>query len=677
MKVETSVREIQRSSSFEEKTMGLAVGSEAFVFNVLRKDLYSDPIGSLIREYTVNAQDEHRKHNKADVPIFINVPTHLTPELHIRDYAGGLTEEQVYHFFGNYGASDKRDSNVAVGFFGLGCKSAFAYTDSYIVKSYKDGTLHTFNVYIDETEIGKVAKLSSEPTTEPNGVLVIVPVKTYDIPTFQQKVLSTVKHFKTQPVLEGLTEVPEDDTPEAWVEGEDWKVMGRGNATLVMGEIAYPIQTSAINGLERWEYNLLTSIGLVLNADIGDVQVTASREALQMSEKTVSCIRARLTAVRSAISDKVQSLFDATTNLIEATRLWNELFMGNGGLRFIRESLVKPKWNGQEIDSSYIYLNSPHTIRTYSLRRNKIEGGTSSNIQVTANTLVFFDDTDKTQVNYKRRARTLLDADPNKEIYIIDTPDKKALEEFLGMPVKRLPSLNAVIPTKAKATNTGGGTVNTEQRAKHTSKAFVLNRQKLSNLGQYSLASELWDVKEVSNLKGCVYVPIKRFVPQGVRRVYDLSCLKYVLALAEKAGIDTNIPIYGIKEGATVDLTDMVRFDVWLNNEIQNNKTLLEREAKALGLKFANIVDASYLDPQFLPQQSVAKEYVDLYHNTKQEVREHESAIFQYSTVTVEADETLRKLSSNFFEAYPMLKLVPNYYYKDTVVLEYIAEAGV
>ncbi len=118
-------RNIQRSNDFTERSMGLAVGSESFIFNVLRKDLYSNPIGSLIRELSTNAQDEHRKHGKSDIPIFIKVPNAFDPELHIRDYGIGLTENQVFNFFGNYGASDKRDSNIAVGFYGLGAKSTF------------------------------------------------------------------------------------------------------------------------------------------------------------------------------------------------------------------------------------------------------------------------------------------------------------------------------------------------------------------------------------------------------------------------------------------------------------------------------------------------------------------------------------------------------------------------
>ena len=672
MIVETVKREIQRSNTFQERAMGLAVGSESFVFNVLRKDLYSDPIGSLIREYTVNAQDEHRKHGKTDVPISIQVPNHFSPELRIRDYAGGLTEEQVFEFFGNYGASDKRDSNVAVGFFGLGCKSAFAYTDSYIVKSFKDGMEYTFNIYIDETEIGKTALLSAEPTTEPNGVEIIVPVKTYDINTFAQKVVSTVKYFKTKPTITGMAEAPVFNNKTAVIKGDGWEFFGNGTPTVIMGEIPYPIDYYKMpQNMESWESNLLRS-ELTIQLSIGDVQVTASREALQMSPKTIDAIRAKLKDIKDLMIEETIKVFADAKNIIEAKELYNSVMNGGGYSNVIRNCGKDLIWNGQVIDDSIVRFDrNLHHVITYSQTRGgMIRTDYSPNLQCKKGNVIYFDDTDKAQVGYKRRARTLLNAGAN-QVIVLSTTDEKELETFLGMSVKDLESFNAVTPTVAQSSRAGGTGVDLTKRAKHASKVFVLNVDKIK-LGVYGAASEYWEVKEVDNLDG-VYVPIDRFKPI-FGRIYDLSSLASMIEALEGADIAIDVPIYGIKTGG--DTSGLVRFDVWANSKIKENTQLIDDYSTVLAFGNYGLHDVSELRTDNLPDGSVAKTYATMYNEARKlySVSGKFNKVFKYSDVEVKANKTISELSDKFSVKYPMLKLVSDYNLGDPLVTEYIAE---
>lgn len=671
MKVETQKRDIQRSSSFEEKTMGLAVGSEAFVFNVLRKDLYSDPIGSLIREYTVNAQDEHRKYGKADTPILIEVPNRFVPELHIRDFAGGLTEEQVFEFFGNYGASDKRDSNLAVGFFGLGCKSAFAYTDSYIVKSFKDGMEYTFNIYIDETEIGKTAKISAEPTTEPNGIEIIVPVKEYDINTFQEKVIDTVQHFKVKPTLKGFAETPTFESKKAIIEGEGWEFFGNGTPSVIMGEIAYPVDRYKMGNVEGWEANLLSS-DIHIHVNIGDVQVTASREALQMSEKTIAVIHQKLVTIKDSMVKETQKAFDEAKNLVEAKTLWYKVIQNGGGY----SQIVKGEgilWNGEVIKDEYIKFDQTlHSLVTYTAKRRNtdiIEARYGNTLRCDGE-VIYFDDTDKANVGYKRRARTLLNTS-QKQVTILMTQDQAELEKSLGMSVKEFASFNSVVPTKATSHRIGTGT-DLSKRAKHTSKVFVLNVDKLKN-GDYSASSEVWDVKEVDSMKG-VYLPINRFKPHGVPNIYDLEWLAIIIRAMESAGMSVNIPIYGIKTGT--DVTGLGRFDKWVRGKVDANKALHKDYSVALATSDHELTDVHYLNPEKLPDGSVAKTYVMAWKALKKfgTASDNKYRILKYFPVEVKADKTVNKLAKEFKLKYPMLKFVGSYDYSKSEVLDYIKE---
>ena len=128
----------------------------------LLRDAYSDPATAVLREYAVNGFDSHVEAGIASRPISVTLPTKLEPHLTIRDYGKGLTPEQIENLFCSYGASSKRDSNDYTGCLGIGCKSAFAVTDSFTVTTFHGGKARTYNCYLDESEVGKAALLSEK-----------------------------------------------------------------------------------------------------------------------------------------------------------------------------------------------------------------------------------------------------------------------------------------------------------------------------------------------------------------------------------------------------------------------------------------------------------------------------------------------------------------------------------
>jgi hypothetical protein len=679
MKAETIERNIQRSANFEERSMGLAVGSEAFVFNVLRKDLYSDPIGSLIREYTANAMDEHRKHGKTDVPILIKVPNTFEPELHIRDYANGLTEEQVFEFFGNYGASDKRDSNVAVGFFGLGCKSAFAYTDSYIVKSFKDGKVYTFNVYIDETEIGRVAKIADERTTEPNGVLIIVPAKTRDINEFQSKVIDTVTYFKVKPTIEGLAYEPEFEKKRPVIVGKGWEFYGKGEPIALMGEIAYPIDIYKFDSVElaEWEKQLLRS-DLHIFTNIGEVQVTASREALQMSPKTIQAIRNRLIDIKAEMLTQTTKKFDDVKTLFEAKSLYYDVAMHGGGYsEIIRQSGNPIIWNGIQITDNSIRFGemSPHRVVTYKNNwRGKITSDADHTLKCGGDIDVYFDDTNKTKVNYMRRAKTLL-AGKGRDftVAVVQTTDIPALEKIIGMKVAGLKSYNAVTPTMPVTMSRGGTGIDLAKRGKHTAKMFVLKADKLREF-EKGIASELWEIKEVDVRKGGIFIPIERFHPT-LSGVDSLQSLRDILFDLKAIGVNTDAPIYGVKAGA--ETGKLIRFDKWLTKKVDALTKQKDELALVQAFSTKKAFDVTYVETETLPD-GLTKEYVELYKVAKKLYNDAKKPSlvrsFRTAGIEVKTDTKISELSAYFTEKYPMVTLVNEYSRNRKEVTDYILE---
>ena len=145
--------------------------SEGIVIHSLI-NLYSDPIGSIVREITSNCVDANRERNlklegvfpmspedkpefwcnKQHVEIrFIdkNVILGIDASMVFVDYGVGLSPERVKEVFTVFGGSTKRSNDLEIGGFGLGAKSPLAYVDTFYVKTKHNGVEYYYMIYID------------------------------------------------------------------------------------------------------------------------------------------------------------------------------------------------------------------------------------------------------------------------------------------------------------------------------------------------------------------------------------------------------------------------------------------------------------------------------------------------------------------------------------------------
>ena len=192
--------------SNESNSHEFSIGDVSTIIEILRNKLYSNPIRTLTQEYLSNARDSHRECNQKK-PITVTFPTKIESCLKIRDYGVGLSKERVKDVFVNYGISTKRSDNVQTGGFGLGAKSAWAYTDSFVVVSYYEGVCSTYIAHTGKNKNGTFELINEVPTTEENGVEVQIPVKDEDIEKFKNAVYRTTFFWDTKPELKGISDV--------------------------------------------------------------------------------------------------------------------------------------------------------------------------------------------------------------------------------------------------------------------------------------------------------------------------------------------------------------------------------------------------------------------------------------------------------------------------------------
>ena len=274
---------------------GISAKDTTHLMTILRDTLYSDKIRAVLREYGANARDAHcdpRCPDKRDTPIEIHLPTELEPTLEIRDHGPGLSPDEIATVFTKYGASTKRESNETVGYLGIGSKAGFCYSDSFTVVSKNGGRCRTYVAVLDASEDGEIRLLDDSPCDENDtGLTIQIGVRSHDINEFTWKAKEVFQYFSPRPKIN--VELPPVKVNSALEAGKTaWLA--------VMGGVAYPIDLDQIGA-----HQYLRSSGGVVFFGIGELRVSASREALKYDDFTKQNLIAKLEA---AIDEHVQSL---------------------------------------------------------------------------------------------------------------------------------------------------------------------------------------------------------------------------------------------------------------------------------------------------------------------------------------------------------------------------------
>lgn len=284
------------------------------IFKILSDGLYSDKVSSIIRELACNAYDAHVAAGNVDTPFEVWTPYGLDGTFMIKDFGIGLSPEDVEKVFSCYGESTKSSSNEFVGAFGLGSKTPFAYTESYTVTSRFDGVETIYTCYIDEEGYPSIMKMASGTTTESNGLAVSFPVNERDYSEFQRKAQDVLKYFETPVNLDGR-EAERYATDEIWVQGERFKFFDNRRMGLkaFVGNVPYDIDFYRL-GDEDLSYevrsHLRGNVGGFIYFDIGELEVSVSRESIGYSEATKATIKKRLNEVYKDYIAKIVEKYD-------------------------------------------------------------------------------------------------------------------------------------------------------------------------------------------------------------------------------------------------------------------------------------------------------------------------------------------------------------------------------
>lgn len=295
-----------------KEAIAFGISDDPAFFHVLSTSLYNNPTLAVVRETICNSWDAHIEAGKTDTPIRITIDTDNF--ITFRDFGNGIPDELIGSIYGVYGASTKKSNSSVTGGFGLGCKSPFAYTDSFQVTSWNQGKMSVYNVakaaIENDGKPGIVPIVTGIPTEE-SGLEVKFQLGKHDVSTFIHYIksivfngeikaeLSTPKLTREETgnsILQGdytlLPTLGMSFKPGSYDMSDSWyqNYMGSSNIFIRYGNVMYPIVSSPASeeavGLILNFMNIIGASNLVVQAAPDTLAIAPSRETLSNQKLT-------------------------------------------------------------------------------------------------------------------------------------------------------------------------------------------------------------------------------------------------------------------------------------------------------------------------------------------------------------------------------------------------------
>lgn len=312
--------EILQTGNSDTIGMSLDMDSANILMNMLSKNLYSDSIGSAIRETVSNSLDSHRR-NKCTKPIIVSLLLNEEGnyEFSSEDFGTGLDADDVKNIISKYGKSTKRLEANSLGAFGLGWKSPLAYSSTFYFTCRKDKVERKYMMY--ESEEGNSIDLLYESyTTECNGVKVIIPVNYNDRMEFYSKIQEQLAYFQNVYFNVNVNGniIDNEFKIHRSTHYQFSELANDSSIHICLDDVYYPLDFNKL-GITKIQIPL----GLRFDLNSGLVPIP-SREMILMSNKAKEIILNKISLIVDEFITKYNNSIKDTSDIQEIFKYYNQ-----------------------------------------------------------------------------------------------------------------------------------------------------------------------------------------------------------------------------------------------------------------------------------------------------------------------------------------------------------------
>lgn len=285
---------------------------------------YRYPEKAVIREYVANALDAHRMFG-VDKKVVVHLPVPTDPVFRVRDFGPGIPATDTGDQLFGYGSSGdgKRESADVIGGFGIGAKCGYTVSRTFTYTIWHGGRRRVYMCTKDETDTSVSILASDEPSDEPSGVLVEVPMnaRTHTV----QSAVSVLSFMRQVDMLDfgnacpyllpkppaslldvevsvkqnGIDAIP---AKVSFYSKDETNRYGSALAYqslpgIMLGDFYYPIDGEVLTPFKADVVNRGDKVSplldrVVFHMPCSSVQVAPSRETLKYSERTRRVVKA-------------------------------------------------------------------------------------------------------------------------------------------------------------------------------------------------------------------------------------------------------------------------------------------------------------------------------------------------------------------------------------------------
>lgn len=291
-------------------------------------NMYKDPLLAVVRELMSNAADEHAR-LKLDRKFTVTMPSMTSPTFIVRDYADGLSEEEVYNLITGIGSSGayKRQDVHTTGGFGIGAKCPATITDQWVITSHYQGIKKVYSAFKAETGNLQLTKLGETPTDE-TGLEVAVPIETRFLNQINGRLAAVLEAYSQdeRPEIRGIDSrnIP---ASSRIISTDIFDVCasnyGSGNAAVILNRVRYPLDSYQFPSDKNVQFWLSQRIHIKITKaeEKALINVTPSREALIYTPQLKQLIQEKLVEISSVFATEVQKLIDQADSFISAQQI--------------------------------------------------------------------------------------------------------------------------------------------------------------------------------------------------------------------------------------------------------------------------------------------------------------------------------------------------------------------
>lgn len=306
------------SSGIVENKVNIDTKNIDFITTLLTKNLYSDPLLSFLRETISNAVDSHKEAGTDEYILLLiegadkytnynYLYTKLPVKISIRDYGTGVSHERFEEIYRNIGSSTKRESNDFIGMFGIGRFSCLFCADTANITSYYNGKKYSYLMYKNDSGIN-IDLVNTVEGQYKNGLEVSVTVKTE-----VNNIINKIKYLQFFDKLH--IELAGDFSDELKTE-----VSKLNNKNIkIFNSFACYDSSLAIDhykyikmGSVLYEVNVLDVVPsqcfatqVLMDVPMGSIDITPSRENVQLTEKTKNTIISYNQKIKKELSNLI------------------------------------------------------------------------------------------------------------------------------------------------------------------------------------------------------------------------------------------------------------------------------------------------------------------------------------------------------------------------------------